>query len=259
VEAWIGFLIAVAVGMTGMGGGALAAPILIRFAGMPAAEAVGTSLLFVTVIKAIAAPVYILRRQVDWRVLMRLLAGGLPGVLLGSLLLTRLSKNSLEPLVLSLVGFTIVVIALVTLARMFRSASGQTGTDKPRLLPALAFPIGLEVGFSSAGAGALGSLTLMHFTSLSAAAIVGTDMMFGWSVALAGGGMHLAFGEVNGPAVAKLLAGGVAGALCGSWLGTWMPARPLRVALTAFLVFLGSQLLWKGIESLSVYSFTVLR
>lgn len=247
VEALIGFLIAVAVGMTGMGGGVLAAPVLILFAGMPAAEAVGTSLIFVTVTKLAAAPMYVLRRQVNWKILFRLLAGGLPGVVLGSLLISRLSKKHLEPIVLTLVGGTILVIALVTLVKMLRSASGATGVDRPRLLPLLTFPIGLEVGFSSAGAGALGSLVLMHSTSLAAATIVGTDMMFGWSVAMVGGGMHLAFGEVNMLVVGKLLAGGIAGALVGSWAATLMPSRTLRYGLTCFLVFLGGQLLWKGL------------
>jgi uncharacterized membrane protein YfcA len=250
MEALIGFFIAVAVGMTGMGGGVMAAPALILFAGMPAAVAVGTSLIYVTVTKLVAAPMYLFRKQVSWRTLLRLLAGGLPGVIGGSLLISRLSKENLEPVVLTLVGFTVLVIALVTLVKMLRSQSGATGSDKPRLLPLFAFPIGVEVGFSSAGAGALGSLVLMHATSLPAATIVGTDLMFGWSVAMVGGGMHLVFGEVNMAVVGKLLVGGIAGALVGSWIATWMPSRALRYALTCFLVFLGGQLLWKGIGGL---------
>jgi uncharacterized membrane protein YfcA len=250
MEALIGFLIAMAVGLTGMGGGVLAAPALILVLGMPAAIAVGTSLIFVTVTKFAAAPMYLFRGQVHWKTLLRLLAGGIPGVIGGSFLISKLSKKNLEPVVLTLVGGTILVIAIVTLIKMLRSTSGATGTDRPKLLPLCAFPIGLEVGFSSAGAGALGSLVLMHASSLSAATIVGTDLMFGWSVAAVGGGMHLAFGEVDMGVVGKLLAGGIAGALAGSWLATRMPSRALRYALTGFLVYLGGQLLWKGIGGL---------
>ncbi len=250
MEVILGFLIAVAVGMTGMGGGVLAAPALILLGGMPAAEAVGTSLVFVTAIKLAAAPVYIIRRSVHWPTLLRLLAGGLPGVVLGALLISRLSQRNLEPIVLSLVGGTILVIALVTLFKMTRSSSGATGTDRPRLLPLFALPIGIEVGFSSAGAGALGSLVLMHATNLSTSAIVGTDMIFGWLVAMVGSGVHLGAGLVNFPVVAKLVAGGVGGAILGSWAAAWVPSRALRFGLTCFLVLLGSQLLWKGIGGL---------
>ncbi len=250
MEVLIGFFIAVAVGLTGMGGGVMAAPALILFLGMPAAEAVGTSLIFVTITKLAAVPVYLVRRQVSWPTLKRLLIGGIPGVIGGSLLISRLSKKNLEPVVLTLVGFTILIIAVVTMIKMVRQTSGATGTDHPRRLPFLAFPIGIEVGFSSAGAGALGSLVLMHSTSLAAATIIGTDLMFGWSVALVGGGLHMALGEVNFPVVFKLLSGGVVGAILGSWLATKMPSRALRLALTGYLIVLGGQLLWKGLGSL---------
>jgi uncharacterized membrane protein YfcA len=250
MEVALGFLIAVAVGMTGMGGGVLAAPALILFAGMPAVEAVGTSLVFVTAVKLAAAPVYIFRQNVSWPILFRLLMGGIPGVVLGSLLIGRLARRNLEPVILALVGLTILVIALVTLFKMIRSNTGETGSDRKRLLPFLALPIGVEVGFSSAGAGALGSLVMMHATTLPAAAIVGTDMLFGWLVAMAGSGVHLSVGQVNMAVVGKLVAGGIGGALLGSWLASWVPSRPLRFGLTCFLVLLGSQLLWKGIGGL---------
>ena len=45
--------------------------------------------------------------------------------------------------------------------------------------PPIAAVIGAEVGFSSAGAGALGSLALMSLTPLTAAQVVGTDVVFG--------------------------------------------------------------------------------
>lgn len=250
MEVALGFLIAVAVGMTGMGGGVLAAPALILFAGMPAIEAVGTSLVFVTAVKLAAAPVYIFRQNVHWPILFRLLLGGIPGVVLGSIAISRLSQRNLEPVILSLVGFTILVIALVTLFKMIRSNTGETGRDRKWLLPFLALPIGVEVGLSSAGAGALGSLVMMHATALPTAAIVGTDMLFGWLVAMAGSGVHLSVGQVNTAAVLKLVAGGVAGAILGSWLAGWVPSRPLRFGLTCFLVLLGSQLLWRGIGGL---------
>ena len=52
------------------------------------------------------------------------------------------------------------------------------------------FPVGAEVGFSSAGAGALGSAALLSLTPLLPAQVVGTDIAFGFVVSLIGSGAH---------------------------------------------------------------------
>ena len=55
-------------------------------------------------------------------------------------------------------------------------------------LPLIGLGIGTEVGFSSAGAGALGSLALLNLTKLTPARVIGTDMLFGLILSLVGGG-----------------------------------------------------------------------
>lgn len=250
METLIGFGIALIVGMTGMGGGPLAAPILILFLGLPAAEAVGTSMLFVTITKLCASPVYMFRGQVDWSILRRLLLGGVPGVILGSLLITKMAKENLQDLVLTLVGLTVALLSLVNLYRLRRSQTGRTTVDRSHLLPLVTFPIGLEVGFSSAGAGALGSVAMMQMTKLEAAKIVGTDLLFGLGVSLVGGGMHLMFGQVNSAMVMKLVLGGALGAFVGASIGTRVPSRQLRYGLACFLVILGGQLFYRGLEGM---------
>lgn len=248
IEVLFGFLIALVVSMTGMGGGPLAVPVLTLVLGMDAAQAVGTSLLFVTVTKMVATPVYFLRRQVHMKTVLTLAAGGLPGVALGTWLLSRMNSKGLQPVILTVVGGTIVVMALASLWRLLGRAPLTPERPCKRLLAPLAFPIGLEVGFSSAGAGALGSLLLMHCTSLRMSQIVGTDLLFGLILSASGGGMHLAVGGIDTTVLWKLCAGGVAGAALGAHLGTRIPARSLRAALSSVLVLLGGQLCWKGLQ-----------
>src|SRR5258705_985240 len=79
----LGFVIAVAIGLTGVGAGTLTTPLLILTVGLSARTAVGTSLIFGAVVKIITSPVYMARRQVDWRTLGFMLAGGVPGVVIG--------------------------------------------------------------------------------------------------------------------------------------------------------------------------------
>jgi uncharacterized membrane protein YfcA len=214
------------------------------------AEAVGTSMVFVTIVKLLSAPVYVLRRQFSAATLIRLLAGGLPGVVAGALLLSGLHTRRLEHAVLAIVGGTIAVMAMASLWRLRGGKAAVPKCDRSRLLPWLALPIGLEVGFSSAGAGALGGIALLSLTPLAPPVIVGTDLLFGLSISAAGSGLHLALGKVNGHVAGQLLAGGVAGALVGPWLATRMPVRAMRAALSLVLSVLGAQLFWRGVASL---------
>ena len=57
----IGFAIAVAVGLTGIGGGSFTVPALVLIAGLPASEAVVTAFVSAGVIRLVAAPFYMLK------------------------------------------------------------------------------------------------------------------------------------------------------------------------------------------------------
>ena len=124
VTALIGILIGLAVGLTGVGGGTLTVPALIIVLGMPAAEAVGTALLYVTITKVFAVPVYWMRGQVELSVLKRLLMGGLPGVIGGAWLLEGMNTERLTPVILAVVGLTIVSLASVSLWKLVWDAAG---------------------------------------------------------------------------------------------------------------------------------------
>jgi len=244
LEVALGFVIALAVGLTGVGSGAVTAPVLILLLGVPAPVAVGTALIFGAVIKIVALPSYLFRKQVNFTVLGWMLLGGLPGALLGSLLLNRF-KGVHSTIIYGVLGGTIMVSAGLNVWRILRGNVNR-GVDRHKWLPALAFPIGAEVGFSSAGAGALGSLVLMGLTSLAPAQIVGTDVFFGFALSLVGGGIQFSAGNYDQALVTKLLIGGFAGVLIGANLSSWMPARPLRLAMSIWLVSLGGQLFWRS-------------
>jgi uncharacterized membrane protein YfcA len=219
------------------------------FLGLPAGVAVGTALVFGAVVKMVAAPMFLLRSRVNFRVLGFLLAGGVPGVIAGSYLVTNMSSPRLSSVIMAIVGLTVVSSAVFNLFRLRRDAPPQT-SDRSRILPGVAFPIGVEVGFSSAGAGALGTLALMQFTAMAPAQVVGTDLVFGLVVAAVGGGLHLGLGGVDSAVLYKLIAGGIPGVLVGAHFASVAPARKLRVGLAIWLVYLGSQLLYRGLGAM---------
>lgn len=244
----LGFLIAVAIGVTGVGGGILTAPILIVFLGVPPLQAVTVALLFAAAVKLLIVPAYLWRRQVDFAILGRLLAGGIPGVLAGSLLLARLSAARQPALLSAVLGITIAAAAGLNLMRVWRRRQATRAVrDRSRWLPLLALPIGVEVGFSSAGAGALGTVALMSFTPLAAPQVVATDLFFGLGLSLLGGGVHWSIAHTLPAILWPLLAGGVVGAMAGVSLAGVLPARPLRAALCLWLMLVGLQLCWKAL------------
>lgn len=243
----IGFIIAMAVGLTGVGAGSITAPILILSFGLAPAEAVGTALTFAAVVKLAVAPLYIARQQVSTRTLSLLCAGGVPGVLAGVLLIGALDVHRYEHILYFVLGATIAAMASFSLYRSLHRSERRPVKDRSRLLPWIAASIGTEVGFSSAGAGALGSLALLNLTSLTPAQVVGTDTLFGLVLALLGGGLHVSMGHFNSAILWKLIAGGLVGVFAGANLSTILPPRPLRVGLSLWLSALGLQLCWKAL------------
>jgi uncharacterized protein len=250
MEIILGFLIAVAIGVTGVGAGIITAPVLILFMHVPPAKAVGTALAFGVAVKLLVVPMQLYRKQVDFRALKYLVAGGVPGVLLGSLILSRLNTSSTQGLLYAALGSTIVVMAAVNLYRMWIVPLDRGTNDRSRWLPFLAFPIGAEVGFSSAGAGALGSLVLLSFTPLTAAQVVGTDLFFGLCVSLVGSGFQVTAGNYDGHILTALAIGGVFGAFAGTYIASIAPQRIFRVILSIWLISLGIQLCWSGLHRL---------
>jgi uncharacterized membrane protein YfcA len=244
----LGFLIACAVGLTGVGAGSITAPVLILIFHLRPAVAVGTALTFSAVIKFAVLPVYLRSKQVDFRVLGLLCLGGVPGALIGSLLLKKLSLAQHERQIFLVLGITIITLSLANLYRSWRYRQSAALTDRARWLPPVAAVIGAEVGFSSAGAGALSAVALLSLTKLAPSLIVGTDMVFGLTVSSLSGGIHLLAGDYDSSLVLQFCVGGIAGVLIGALLSSKVPARRLRLALSVCLVALGLQLCWKALS-----------
>ena len=243
----IGFVIALFIALTGVGAGTITVPMLVLFLKVPAPQAVGIGLMFASAIKLILVPSQIARKNVSWRTLGYMLLGGVPGVLAGSLILRHLVNAGSQNLLNALLGVILVGTASWQLFYSFRPMNDNRKTrDRSPLLSWLMFPVGAEVGFSSAGAGALGSAALLSLTSLVPAQVVGTDITFGFVVSAIGSGAHW-FSHMTNPALlTALIIGGVIGAVTGTVVSTRVPKRPLRFALWIWILFLGAQFMFNS-------------
>jgi uncharacterized membrane protein YfcA len=245
----IGFLIAAAVGLTGIGGGSFTVPALVLLAGLTAGEAVGTAFLFAGVLRLIAAPFYLLGKQIHSRYLWLLLVGAVPGLLVGTWALRILNRDEGNPYVIVLLGVLLAASSSVTFIR--RVQNPAFAAKNHRWLPWLALPIGVESGFSSAGAGALGTVLLLNYSEMTPAQVVGTDLLFGLVLAVIGGAFHWSFGSISMPILSQLLQGGVPGVMFGCLLARSVPANKLKTAVAMVAIFAGLQLVWAGSRSLA--------
>jgi uncharacterized protein len=245
----VGFLIALAVGLTGIGGGSFTVPALVLIAGLPVGAAVGTAFVFAGVLRLIAAPFYILGKFFHSRYLRLLLLGAVPGLLFGTYVLRVLSTGDSSPMVIIALGVLLSASSSITFAQPLQNR--RFAQKNSRWLPWLALPIGAEAGFSSAGAGALGTVLLLNFSEISPAQVVGTDLLFGLVLAVIGSAFHWGFGSISRSVLLELLAGGVPGVVIGCLLARRVSARKLRTVIAVIAIFAGAQLVWSGARTLA--------
>lgn len=240
----IGFLIALAVGLTGIGGGSFTVPALVLLVGLPARMAVGTAFVYAGALRLIAAPFYLAGKHLHARYLWLLLQGAIPGLLLGTFLLRLLAGNADSPIVVILLGLLLAASSSVSFAPKVQYPGFAQRNAK--WLPWLALPIGVEAGFSSAGAGALGTVLLLNYSEMTPPQVVGTDLLFGLVLAVIGSAFHWKFGSIGRAVLLRLLEGGIPGVMLGCLFARWVPAKKLKYAIALIAIFAGLQLVWTG-------------
>jgi uncharacterized membrane protein YfcA len=177
-----------------------------------------------------------------------MLVTGIPGVVIGSLIFKRITLNPGNTLWLYLaLGGMIVTSSAWHIYRHFRPATVRADRPShPGWLALAMLPVGAEVGFSSSGAGALGTVALLGLTPLDAPRIVGTDLAFGLCLSLVGGSMHLSHGGLDSALLTNLIVGGILGAIVGTGLASRIPVRTMRLALSLWLFAMGVQLCYQA-------------
>ncbi len=248
VEFVIGFFVALLIGLTGVGAGIVTTPLLIVLLGLDPVVAVGTALLFSAVVKAYTGLLYALRGLYDRGILLLLLSGGIPGVLIGSYGISFFPIS--RDLILVILGGIVLVSALMNLYFSVRKIRPlHLSADRIRwVLPLLSFLIGVEVGFSSVGAGVLVELLLLSVTSLGVPSVIGTSLIFGSVISILGGTVHLSLGNFHTGVLTGLFVGGAVGSLIAAKVIHLLPQQALRYALLSFLVLLGGVLIGKGVH-----------
>jgi uncharacterized membrane protein YfcA len=242
-----GLGVGILIGLTGIGGGSSMTPLLVLVVGVQPVVAIGTDLAYGAITKTVGGWRHLRSGAVDRGVSKWLAVGSVPGAITGVLAVDALHNRygyGFDSTLLGLVAVALLFVALSVLARaLFGVPREQHSVPMRGQVKAIAVAIGLAIGvvlgMTSVGSGALVGLALIVVFRLTPHRVVGTDLP---CRAHALGRRPGAFGrgQRRPGAGGELLAGSLPGVWLGSALMPYVPARTLRLALGCTL--LGSAL-----------------
>lgn len=257
VIALFGLGVGVLIGLTGIGGGSLMTPLLLLFAGTPPVTAIGTDLAYGAITKTLGGAAHLRQRTVDMRLCWWLAAGSAPASLVGVWLIERLHAAygaGFDTALLVCVALALLVTAGATLLRtLFVPQAAAREREQVDMTPrrkaqavAIGALLGLVLGLTSVGSGALIGLALILVFRLTPHRVVGTDVVHAAILLWVAGLAHLAAGNVDVALMINILAGSVPGVLIGTRLITRVPAAVLRPTLGCVLLAAGLGVLAKS-------------
>ncbi|MER7362255.1 sulfite exporter TauE/SafE family protein [Nonomuraea wenchangensis] len=243
------FLVAIVVGLTGMGGGALMTPMMMLFFNVPPLAAVSSDLVASAVMKPVGGFVHLRRGTVNLRLVGWLCAGSVPAAFCGVFLARAFAVSDA-------VKYALGVALLLAVAGMAVKAllGGRGGTASAhdivvRPIPTLLVGMvgGLVVGVSSVGSGSLIIVALLAlYPALKANQLVGTDLVQAVPLVAAAALGHLLFGDFQLHLTVSLLIGSLPGVYLGARISSRAPGGLIRALLAIVLLASALKLLDAG-------------
>ena len=268
----VGLLIGFLVGLTGMGGGSLLAPIMILFFGIPPVWAVGTDIAYSTVTKALGSVIHIRQKNVNFKVALWLACGSVPATLLSVSLVQYIRKHYgavVNGVILHAFGFTLVLVAVLLVLKPFimryfdqrriekqkqEALTGETSSTersknwekryRPIVTAMVGAVVGFLVGLTSVGSGTLIIVSIAFlFPRLTSKELVGTDIFQAFMLLASGAIAYIIAGTIYWPIVGMLLIGSLPGVYLGSKSSKFIPERYMRPVLATVLAISGLKLI----------------
>jgi uncharacterized membrane protein YfcA len=227
--------IGIALGLLGGGGSILAVPLLVYVAGLPAREAIATSLLVVGVTSAVAAAAHA-RARIRWRTALLFGASGMVGAYGGGRLAPYLPSGVL------LTAFALMMLATAVAMIRGRRGEGDAGPARPRNVPRIlldGLSVGAVTGLVGAGGGFLVVPALVLLGGLSMPMAVGTSLVVIAMKSFAGLAGYLAEVTIDWRLAGAVTGAAVLGSLIGGRLAGRVPERTLRTVFGWFVVVMG--------------------
>jgi uncharacterized membrane protein YfcA len=258
------FLVAVVVGLTGMGGGALMTPMMLLFFNVPPLAAVSSDLVASAVMKPVGGVVHLRRGTVNLRLVGWLCAGSVPAAFCGVLIARLLGDGAdVQQVVKYALGVALLLAVAGLVAKSWlaarRDAARPPGAGEDavpaapdvdvRPIPTVLIGIlgGVVVGVSSVGSGSLIIVALLVlYPALRANQLVGTDLVQAVPLVMSAALGHLLFGDFRLDLTASLLLGSIPGVYLGARVSARAPGGVIRALLAVVLLASSLKLLGVG-------------
>ncbi|MGW4425424.1 sulfite exporter TauE/SafE family protein [Streptosporangium sp. NPDC004631] len=249
------FLVAIVVGLTGMGGGALMTPMMMLFFNVPPLAAVSSDLVASAVMKPVGGVVHMRRGTVDLRLVGWLCVGSVPAAFCGVFAARAFGDGEqVQQTVKYALGVALLLAVAGLAAKAWMTwrggpASADLGGIVVRPIPTLLVGMvgGLVVGVSSVGSGSLIIVALLAlYPALKANQLVGTDLVQAVPLVASAALGHLLFGDFQLAVTTSLLAGSIPGVYLGARVSAWAPGGVIRALLAVVLLASALKLLGVG-------------
>ncbi|MET8387064.1 sulfite exporter TauE/SafE family protein [Streptosporangium canum] len=249
------FFVAIVVGLTGMGGGALMTPMMMLFFNVPPLAAVSSDLVASAVMKPVGGAVHMRRGTVNLRLVGWLCAGSVPAAFCGVLVVRAFGDGEqIQQTIKYALGVALLLavaglVAKAWLSRRAGEVSTGLGEIVVRPFPTLLVGTigGLVVGISSVGSGSLIIVALLAlYPALKANQLVGTDLVQAVPLVVSAALGHLLFGDFQLDVTTSLLAGSIPGVYLGARISARAPGGIIRALLAVVLLASALKLLGVG-------------
>jgi uncharacterized membrane protein YfcA len=233
------FVVAIVVGLTGMGGGALMTPMMMLFFNVPPLAAVSSDLVASAVMKPVGSVVHLRRGTVNLRLVGWLCAGSVPAAFCGVFLARAFAVTDAVKYALGVALLLAVAGMVVKMWLGSRGGSSNAHEIVVRPIPTLLVGTvgGLVVGVSSVGSGSLIIVALLAlYPTLKANQLVGTDLVQAVPLVASAALGHLLFGDFQMQLTVSLLIGSIPGVYIGARISSRAPGGLIRALLAIVLL-----------------------
>jgi uncharacterized membrane protein YfcA len=252
-----GLCIGVLVGMTGMGGGSLMTPLLILIFNTSPTTAIGTDIFYSAITKMVGSWRHLKMGTVNMDLVRWLSLGSVPaavaGVALVSVLEEHVSEDRLNALVYAVLGGTLLMVGVVTLARalILRGLIDERDrfdveTRHKVAAVVIGATTGFVIGITSAGSGTVIAILLIAVYRLAPKRVVGTDIVHAAILLSAAAVAHWFAGNIDFGLAGNILVGSIPGVIVGAALSDRAPQGFIRIALGLVLIGSGIVTIQKG-------------
>ncbi|MEU7858855.1 sulfite exporter TauE/SafE family protein [Nonomuraea sp. NPDC049141] len=233
------FVVAIVVGLTGMGGGALMTPMMMLFFHVSPLAAVSSDLVASAVMKPVGSAVHLRRGTVNLRLVGWLCVGSVPAAFCGVFVARAFAVGDGVKYALG-VALLLAVAGLVAKTWLGGKGGSSSAHDiVVRPIPTVLVGTvgGLVVGISSVGSGSLIIVALLAlYPALKANQLVGTDLVQAVPLVASAALGHLLFGDFQLQLTLSLLIGSIPGVYLGARISSRAPGGLIRAMLGIVLL-----------------------